>query len=207
VRQTAFERSLDPMLVCDDQRRCVDANVAACLFFRAPRDEILRYRIDDLVPKEARPGFDRRWAALPRGRGVSRLPAPGELMLPDGTRVAATLSVATYSRDLQLVVIDFEPVRSLLEGAQHAPSAGGGLLTKREREVLTLVAAGKTGISIAGQLFLSPTTVQTHVNNSLLKLNAKNRAHGIAIALRTGEIELDEPARDTPFSSISPLVS
>jgi DNA-binding CsgD family transcriptional regulator len=152
--------------------------------------------------------LDQRWAALLRRRGPSQLPSPsGELALPDGTRVPATLSVATYSPGLHLVIIDFGPVRGLIEEAQNARSTGGGLLTKREREVLTLVAAGQTGISIAAQLFLSPTTVQTHVNNSLLKLNAKNRAHGIAIALRSGEIELDEPARDSPFPSISPLAS
>jgi len=44
----------------------------------------------------------------------------------------------------------------------------------------------------AAALFLSPATVQTHVTNSLIKLGAKNRAHGISIALRAGELDLGE---------------
>lgn len=73
--------------------------------------------------------------------------------------------------------------------------------------MLTLVAAGKTGIAIAAQLLVAPTTVQAHVNNALLKLNARNRAHGVAVALRTGELELDEPSLHSGAASISPIRS
>ena len=66
------------------------------------------------------------------------------------------------------------------------------MLTDRERQVLTLVALGNTGDQIAAQLSLAPSTVQTHVVNALNKLRAKNRAHGIAIALQTGELDLDD---------------
>ena len=43
-----FERSLIPMLIADDDRRYVDANAAACLLLRLPREEVLRRRVDDL---------------------------------------------------------------------------------------------------------------------------------------------------------------
>jgi len=66
------------------------------------------------------------------------------------------------------------------------------VLTKREREILALVALGKTGLEIAAQLFVSPSTVQTHMVNTLVKLGARNRAHGIAIALQTGELDFPE---------------
>jgi DNA-binding NarL/FixJ family response regulator len=66
-------------------------------------------------------------------------------------------------------------------------------LSPREREILDLLAQGLTGEQIAGQLFLSPETVRTHVRNAMEKLEANTRVHAIAIALRQGEISLREP--------------
>ncbi len=61
-------------------------------------------------------------------------------------------------------------------------------LTEREREVMMLVASGLKSGDIAGQLFLSPETVKSHVHNALSKLGAHTRAHAVAIALVTGQI-------------------
>jgi DNA-binding NarL/FixJ family response regulator len=49
-------------------------------------------------------------------------------------------------------------------------------LTEREREVMTLVASGLQSGDLAGQLFLSPETVKSHVHNALAKLGAHTRA-------------------------------
>lgn len=62
------------------------------------------------------------------------------------------------------------------------------ILTPREREILHLVAQGLTGEAIAKRLFIAPETVRTHLRNSSTKLEARTRAHAIAIALRQGEI-------------------
>ncbi len=48
-------------------------------------------------------------------------------------------------------------------------------LTKREREILSLIAQGLTDKEIAGQVFLSPLTVITHRKNILSKLGLKNK--------------------------------
>jgi two-component system, NarL family, response regulator len=61
-------------------------------------------------------------------------------------------------------------------------------LSDREREILTLLAAGSTGEDIAGQLFLSPETVRTHVRNAMEKLKASTRTHAIVLAIARGEI-------------------
>jgi DNA-binding NarL/FixJ family response regulator len=71
-------------------------------------------------------------------------------------------------------------------------------LSPREREILDLLAQGLTGEQIAGQLFLSPETVRTHVRNAMEKLEANTRVHAIAIALRQGEISLREPNAGAP---------
>jgi two-component system, NarL family, response regulator NreC len=66
-------------------------------------------------------------------------------------------------------------------------SSGG--LSPREREVLKLVAEGYTNSEIAKQLFLSPSTVQTHRANLMQKLNLENRANLVQYALRHGLLE------------------
>lgn len=57
-------------------------------------------------------------------------------------------------------------------------------LTKREKEILKLVAEGKTSALIADELFLSPLTVDTHRKNLLQKFQAKNSTELISLAIQ-----------------------
>jgi DNA-binding NarL/FixJ family response regulator len=59
-------------------------------------------------------------------------------------------------------------------------------LTEREREIMTLVARGLSNAEIAGQLYLSPLTVKTHVSRAMLKLHARDRAQLVVIAYQSG---------------------
>jgi DNA-binding CsgD family transcriptional regulator len=56
------------------------------------------------------------------------------------------------------------------------------VLTRREKEVLELIAEGMTNNEIAAKLFISVTTVETHRKNLLLKFKAKNVASLIKAA-------------------------
>jgi DNA-binding NarL/FixJ family response regulator len=62
------------------------------------------------------------------------------------------------------------------------------MLSKREREIMDLLAQGLTGEQVAARLFLSPETIKTHIRNAMSKLEANTRVHAIAIALRDGFI-------------------
>jgi DNA-binding CsgD family transcriptional regulator len=64
-----------------------------------------------------------------------------------------------------------------------APATPDGL-SRREVEVLRLLAAGQRNQAIAQALFLSPRTVQRHIANLYLKIGAHNRAEATAYALR-----------------------
>src|SRR5699024_11348346 len=55
-------------------------------------------------------------------------------------------------------------------------------LTPREREILTILATGKTNKEIATKLFISERTVDRHVSNILGKLNVPTRAAATAFA-------------------------
>jgi DNA-binding NarL/FixJ family response regulator len=59
-------------------------------------------------------------------------------------------------------------------------------LTRREREILALLAAGASAREIARQLFLSPNTVRTHIQNILTKLQVHSRLEAVAFAIRSG---------------------
>ena len=56
------------------------------------------------------------------------------------------------------------------------------VLSARELEVLVLIARGLSTDSIAGELFVSRNTVRSHVRSILCRLDARNRAHAVAIA-------------------------
>ncbi|OGO86414.1 MAG: hypothetical protein A2Y22_02870 [Clostridiales bacterium GWD2_32_59] len=56
-------------------------------------------------------------------------------------------------------------------------------LTKREHEVLLLIAEGLSNIDIASKLFISEKTVKNHVSSIYLKLNIQDRAHAILFVL------------------------
>lgn len=80
-----------------------------------------------------------------------------------------------------------EAIRSL--AAEHAPPGnahGPMALTKREAEVLRLIAEGLANQAIAGRLFLSLETVKTHVRSVLTKLGAANRTEAVIIAYESG---------------------
>jgi DNA-binding NarL/FixJ family response regulator len=65
-------------------------------------------------------------------------------------------------------------------------------LSPRERQVMALMAEGRTAEVVGEQLGVSVETVRTHVRNAIRKLQARNRVHAIAIALERGEIALEQ---------------
>lgn len=61
--------------------------------------------------------------------------------------------------------------------------------SKREQQVLELIAAGKTNKDIGATLFISESTVKFHVHAILIKLDAGNRTEAVSIANKLGLIE------------------
>jgi DNA-binding NarL/FixJ family response regulator len=60
------------------------------------------------------------------------------------------------------------------------------VLTDREREIMVLVAAGRSNDEIATELFISPATAKTHVSRAMSKLGARDRAQLVVLAYETG---------------------
>lgn len=76
---------------------------------------------------------------------------------------------------------------SVLAGPDAAARFPG--LTKREREVLRLLADGMRNEQVARELSISPLTVRTHVDKAMEKLEADTRTEAVATALRMSIIE------------------
>lgn len=64
------------------------------------------------------------------------------------------------------------------------PKGSRGKLTRRQREILQLLADGESTTVAARQLGVSEETVKTHTKNTLARLGARNRTHAVAIGLR-----------------------
>jgi len=62
-------------------------------------------------------------------------------------------------------------------------------LSNRERDVLGGLACGESTEQIGLSLTMSPHTVRTHLRNIMRKLEARTRAHAVAIAIGDGAIE------------------
>ena len=69
------------------------------------------------------------------------------------------------------------------------PPGSRGKLTRRQREILQLLANGESTTVAARELGLSEETVKTHTKNALARLGARNRTHAVAIALRESLID------------------
>lgn len=72
------------------------------------------------------------------------------------------------------------------EAAAAADSAALASLTERETEVLKLIAQGMTNQELADKLFISMTTVKTHVGNILNKIGARDRVQAVIFAYENG---------------------
>jgi NarL family two-component system response regulator LiaR len=76
-----------------------------------------------------------------------------------------------------------EAVQALVQPEEAEPRRGGDL-TRREQEVLELLAKGLTNLEIATRLSISQSTVKAHVSNILSKLAVSNRAEAISVAIQ-----------------------
>lgn len=77
----------------------------------------------------------------------------------------------------------------LLFKASRRTSRPGDDLTEREREVLSLMVEGATNPEIADRLFISPSTVKTHVSSILSKLGVATRTEAATLAIQEGLVD------------------
>ena len=173
-----FQTTLEPLFVVDDARRYTRVNEPATELLGAGVYEILGRKIEHFTTPEDRSQLDRLWAQLERD---GTLEGAYEVLRGDGSRGRIELRACWGFAPGQHLIA----ARKLAEPPTDTPAREGGqTLTPREREVLKLAADGRSGPKIAQELVLSPATVKTHLQNIYAKLDAHDRAHAVAKALR-----------------------
>ena len=102
-------------------------------------------------------------------------------------RLAAGTADRLGARPLRRALDDLARRARIGTAPDHLPDGARlGSLTSREREVLRLIAAGRSNREIASVLFIAPKTASVHVSNILGKLGAASRTEAAAIAHREG---------------------
>ncbi|MDQ2815777.1 MAG: LuxR C-terminal-related transcriptional regulator, partial [Actinomycetota bacterium] len=101
-------------------------------------------------------------------------------------RQAAQTADELSARPLRQALDDLARRARIGTAEQHGDGTVLAALTAREREVLRLIAAGRSNREIASVLFIAPKTASVHVSNILGKLGAASRTEAAAIAYREG---------------------
>jgi PAS domain S-box-containing protein len=185
----AFRNSSNAMALVDGGRRHVDVNGAYVKLIGHRRDELLGRPIYELVvggplasPEE--------WAAQVSAGDFA---GHAELICAGGSCVSVQWGahpVVATGRQLVLLVA----LSTSRWGAHFRrtvePATGTKRLSRRECEIVELVALGYSGPEIAAQLQIGHETVRTHIRNAMAKTGARSRAHLVAKSLADGAIAL-----------------
>jgi predicted ATPase/DNA-binding CsgD family transcriptional regulator len=132
-----------------------------------------------MMPELALTLLQRGLLEVQQGNHGQSLGSAADAHLTEGFRLCAALGMLELGRR-----IVGSPGRK--QPADADRSASVDKLSRREVEVLRLVAQGRTNREIAEALFLSENTVARHLTNIFTKLGVKNRAGATAYALRSG---------------------
>jgi len=101
--------------------------------------------------------------------------------------VDAGAAVTDIAGDIELVVVAREPrAGSRLSGALDHDAVSAPVLTRREREILALLADGFGNKQIAARLGISTNTVKTHLELMFDKLDVSTRTEAVTAAARMG---------------------
>ena len=180
---SAFRQSRNGMLLVDEQRRVVEANVAFLRLVGRGSAEVVGHPVWELVIHGPL-ASEREWRDH---LAMRRFDGEATLHGADGGGVAVQWgATATDVAGRHLVL--FVTLSTSRSGARFRRAVDDGpsrALSAREREVVRLVAEGATGKEIADELHISHETVRTHVRNAMIKVGARSRAHLVAKVLGT----------------------
>jgi PAS domain S-box-containing protein len=181
----AFRQSANAMVLLDERRRHVDANGAYLKLLGHGREELLGRPVYNFIaggPVASPAEWSAAMTAHEFTGEVDLLPADGSTV---SVQWAATVEVVTGHRLVLFVVLSTSRWgRRFRRDISHESESGA--LSGREREIVRLVALGRTGPEIADELHIAHDTVRTHVRNAMTKVGARSRAQLVAKAIGDG---------------------
>jgi PAS domain S-box-containing protein len=170
------------MVLLDDGRRHVEVNGAYLQLLGYPRGALIGRPIYELVIGGPVMTLE-RWKAMLR---ESQFTGVADVRRQDGGRVTVEFAghpTVIDGKQLVLAVVLRSDRRGKRVAHQPSPGSATEKLTKRELDVVTMIALGRTGPEIAEELHVTHNTVRTHARNAMEKVGARSRAHLVAKAL------------------------
>jgi DNA-binding NarL/FixJ family response regulator len=158
------------------QELCPRPAVAAVALASAPSQDLAQRLMDALASHW---GFAELVEALVADSPALAVPAVQAAAERASDDVLARVLAVTQGIRGGALVRAVETALEQRPGVSLTPGPVFPELTKRERQILRLMAEGRRNPEIAVELFLSPTTVKTHVNHILSKLGAQSRVEAI----------------------------
>jgi DNA-binding CsgD family transcriptional regulator len=199
---SVFQASNIPMALVDRDLRFVAVNDAALVLYQFAREDVIGQPAGTAFVGGQSPAGVDEWRDLLRDHELY-----GERLIshPSGKpmRVSYAAHATTVDGEWRALFVTLsaklEPNGTdLIHAAPPSPQLRGGVpagegfgqlggaLTPREREVVRLVALGRSTPQIAVDLSLSPATVRSHVRNAMVKVGAHTRAQLVALVLGEG---------------------
>jgi PAS domain S-box-containing protein len=172
------------MVMLDGDRRFVDVNGAYLAQLGHKRQELIGRHVYEFVIGGPHATAAEWRAALMEGEfsgDVELRSAQGGVV---AVQWAATTEIVTGRRLVLVVALSTSRWGPRFRRTPTAEESA--VLSAREREVVRLVAAGKSGPEIAEELRIAHDTVRTHARNAMVKVGARSRAHLVAKALGEG---------------------
>jgi PAS domain S-box-containing protein len=187
---SAFKSSKNGMVLVDGRRRHVEVNGAYLRLLGYRRDTLIgRHLFDYVVGGPI--ATDREWQELLRQEqftgvadlrrkdgGQVRVEFAGHPAVVTGTQHVLFVVLTTTRRGRRLYDVP-------IHGAREVP------LTRRELEIVRLIALGSSGPEIADELQVAHNTVRTHVRNAMTKSGAHSRAQLVAKLMGGGFLWAD----------------
>jgi PAS domain S-box-containing protein len=181
----AFRSSRNAMVLVDEQRCILDVNGALLKLIGYSRRDVLGHPVWEFVA--GGPVLSQeQWA---KELALGRFSGEASVVAKDGTVIAVQWGAATEVVTGKRLVLFVALSTSRWGGRfrrEMSEQVGLRELSRRERDVVRLVAAGESGPEIADELGIAHDTVRTHVRNASKKLGARSRAHLVAKALGEG---------------------
>jgi PAS domain S-box-containing protein len=182
----AADHAPTAFLVVDESGSVVAVNRYSCEALGYERKELLDLSVDDL-------GVSSGVEDLVREKGIGIIP----LRHRDGRTVLVRYEARVVeAASLRILVLVAHVLRVLPESATPQEAAAraprprdGSTLSRRELEILQLMADGFDNEEISGQLSISLETVKSHVRGVLRKLSARSRTQAAAVGLRRGLVD------------------
>jgi ATP/maltotriose-dependent transcriptional regulator MalT len=158
------------------QELCPRPTVAAVALASASSQDLVQRLMDALANHWSFAGLVEALVADTPAQAVPAVRAAAERASDD---VLARVLAATQGTSGGALARAVETALEQRPGVSFVPGPVFPELTKRERQILRLMAEGRRNLEIADELFLSPFTVKTHVNHIFSKLGAKSRIQAV----------------------------